>query len=62
MRKQSKHEKAMADVKAAGRQVWEIKPVTRVIPNKKKPKPLRKLKHKGRPDLVGPLCFRALAA
>ena len=33
----------------AGRQDWHgIKPVTRVIPNKKKPRPDRKAKHKGR--------------
>ena len=48
MAQQDKREKARAHLKAAGRQTWTIKPHTRVVPNKKKPKELRKQKHKGR--------------
>ena len=44
----SKQQKARELVKLAGRQSWEINPQQRVIPNKKKAKPLRKEKHKGR--------------
>jgi len=52
----------------AGRRDWHgVHPATRVMPNKKKPKPLRKAKHKGRLPEAGlsflPLSFsRALAA
>jgi len=42
-------------VKLAGRRDWNgIKPITRVIPNKKKAKPQRKAKHKGRNFDSGP--------
>ena len=32
------------------RKTWTIDPVTRIVPDKKKPKPDRKAKHKGRRD------------
>ena len=42
-------------VKMAGREDWNgINPVTRVIPNKKKAKPIRKAKHKGRHESADP--------
>ena len=44
----SKKKKGMALKRLAGRQTWDIKPVERVVPNKKKAKPGRKAKHKGR--------------
>ncbi len=42
----------------AGRQSWNgVKPVTRVIPNKKKAVESRKAKHKGRRDGAGHYFF-----
>jgi len=38
-----------------GRASWEgVKPITRVVPNKKKVEPSRKAKHKGRLDSADP--------
>lgn len=45
-----KKKKQADHLRAVGRQTWQIKPVTRVVPNKKKAKPARKAKHKGRFD------------
>lgn len=44
----SQKKKGMELKRLAGRQTWDVKPVEKVIPNKKKPKPSRKAKHKGR--------------
>ena len=45
----SKRKKVKALKRMAGRISWgDIKPVTKVIPNKKKPVSMRKAKHKGR--------------
>ncbi len=45
MKKKSKAERQLELV---GRRQWDRNPVTRVVPDKKKPKPDRKAKHKGR--------------
>lgn len=47
-------EKVKRIKRAIGRQDWGgVKPVTQVIPDKKKPKPHRKRKHKGRHEDAG---------
>ncbi|MDJ0835933.1 MAG: hypothetical protein QNK37_05405 [Acidobacteriota bacterium] len=57
--RESKSEKARKLIKAHGRRVWDRNPTTRVVPNKKKAKPLRKEKHKGR-QYAGPWHFQGL--
>ena len=49
MAKSADKQRAKELLRMAGRQSWNgVKPVTRVIPNKKKVKTDRKQKHKGR--------------
>ena len=61
--KKSNRQKAKEWRRLAGRQSWgTIKPVTRVIPNKKKAVPDRKAKHKGRHDDAGRFCFTGAKA
>ena len=57
--RESKEAKARKLVKIHGRRDWGMNPTTRVVPNKKKAKPMRKAKHKGR-QYAGPWHFKGL--
>ncbi len=60
-KKKTRKAAAMALKSMAGRQDWNgIKPVTRVVPNKKRALPTRKAKHKGRQFDAGLHFFRAM--
>jgi len=46
----SMKKKSEKPIAFSGRRTWTMNPVTRIIPDKKKPKTDRKAKHKGRRD------------